>query len=74
VRELWDKCRVFQWHGWATVVASPGVEYDAAAEAHQLDAEARVARLIAGVAGVANETVDLRSANGNVHRPDRASL
>ena len=60
-------CRVFEWHGWATIVASPGAEDDAAAEANQRAAEARVARVIAGAAGVANETLDLRSANGSVH-------
>jgi hypothetical protein len=58
---------VFEWHGWATIVASPGVEDDAAAEARQRDAEARVARVIGGAAGVANETLDVRSANGSVH-------
>jgi hypothetical protein len=60
---------VFEWHGWATIVASPGAEDDAAAEAHQpcRDEEARVARVIAGAAGVANETLDVRSANGSVH-------
>lgn len=60
-------CRVFERHGWATIVASPGTEDDAAAEAHQRDAEARVARAIADAAGAANETLDLRSANGGVH-------
>ena len=45
----------------------PGAEDDAVSEAHQRDAEARVARLIAAAAGVANETLDLRSANGSVH-------
>lgn len=58
---------MFEWHGWATIVASPGTEDDTAAEAHQQDAEARVARAIADAAGVANETLDLRSANGSVH-------
>lgn len=58
---------MFEWHGWATIVASPGTEDDAAAEAHQRDAEARVARAIADAEGVANETLDLRSANGSVH-------
>jgi hypothetical protein len=60
-------CRVFEWHGWATIMASPGAEDDAEAEARQRTAEARVARVIAGAAGVANETLDLRSANGSVH-------
>jgi Immunity protein 7 len=60
-------CRVFEWHGWATVVASPGVEDDAVAEARQREADARVERLVAGAAGVANETRDLRSANGRLH-------
>jgi hypothetical protein len=58
---------VFEWHGWAAIVASPGAEDDAAAEARQRDAEARVARVIADAAGVANETLDVRSANGRVH-------
>jgi hypothetical protein len=58
---------VFEWHGWATIVASPGAADDAAAEARQRDAEARVARVIAAAAGVANETLDLRPANGSVH-------
>jgi hypothetical protein len=48
-------------------VASPGTEDDTAEEARQWDAEARVARAIAGSAGAANETLDLRSANGSVH-------
>ena len=48
-------------------MASPGAEDDAAAEAQQRDAEARVARVIEGAAGVANETLDVRSANGSVH-------
>jgi hypothetical protein len=60
-------CRVFEWHGWATIVANPGAEDDAAAEANQRAAEAQVARVIAGSAGVANETLDVRSANGSVH-------
>ena len=58
---------MFEWHGWATIVASPGAEDDAAAEARQRDAEALVARVIEGAAGVANETLDVRSANGSVH-------
>jgi hypothetical protein len=45
----------------------PGAGDDAAAEARQRDAEARVARVIAGAAGVANETLDVRSANGRIH-------
>jgi hypothetical protein len=60
-------CRVFEWHGWATIVASPGAEDDAAAAAHQQDVEAQVARAIADAAGVADETLDVRSANGRVH-------
>jgi hypothetical protein len=59
--------REFEWHGWATILASPGAEDDAAAEARQRAAEGRIARVIAGAAGVANETLDLRSANGCVH-------
>jgi hypothetical protein len=48
-------------------VASSGAEDDAAAETRQRDAEAQVARLLADAAGVANETLDFRSANGSVH-------
>ena len=48
-------------------MASPGPEDDAAAEARQRDAEAQVARLIAAAAGAANETADVRPANGSVH-------
>ena len=59
--------RVFEWHGWATIVASPGTEDDAAAEARQREAEAWVAQIVAGAAGVTNETLDLRSANGSLH-------
>jgi hypothetical protein len=58
---------VFEWHGWATIVASPGVEDDAAAETRQREAEARVAQVVAGAAGVANETADVRPANGRLH-------
>jgi hypothetical protein len=60
-------CRVFEWHGRATIVASPGTGDDASAEAHQRDAEARVARAIADAAGAASETLALRPANGSVH-------
>jgi pectin methylesterase-like acyl-CoA thioesterase len=48
-------------------MASPGTEDDAAAEVRQRDAEARAARAIAHAAGVFNETLDLRSANGSIH-------
>jgi hypothetical protein len=58
---------VFEWHGWATIVASPGAEDDAAAEAHQRHGETRVAQLVADAAGVPNETLDLRPANGSLH-------
>src|SRR6202030_1087160 len=51
-------CRVFEWHGWATIVASPGAGDDAAAEAHQRATDARVARVIAGAAGVGERLVD----------------
>lgn len=48
-------------------MASPGTEDDAAAEAHQRDAEALVVRAIADAAGAAHQTLDLRPANGSVH-------
>ena len=58
---------MFEWHGWATIVASPGTEDDEAAEERQRAAEARTAQLVRDAAGVANETLDLRAANGRLH-------
>jgi hypothetical protein len=56
---------LFEWHGWATIVASPGVEDDEAADERQRAAEAEVTRL--ATTGVHNETVDVRRANGSLH-------
>ena len=58
---------MFEWHGWATIVASPGVGDDAQAEARQRDAEQQVARAISEAGGISNETLDLRNANGLTH-------
>lgn len=58
---------MFEWHGWATIAASPGVKDDAAAEVRQQAVEAWVAQVVGGAAGVANETLDLRPANGRLH-------
>jgi hypothetical protein len=58
---------MFEWHGWATIVASPGVGDDAQAEARQRDAEQQVARAICEAGGISNETLDLRNANGLTH-------
>lgn len=58
---------MFEWHGWATIVASPGAEDDEAADAAQRAAEARVAQLLAGAAGAVSGTLDLRPANGRLH-------
>ncbi|MFI7065065.1 Imm7 family immunity protein [Kribbella sp. NPDC050124] len=57
---------MYEWHGWATIVASPGTEDDEAADARQRAAEAEVGDLVAA-AGAVNETVDLRRANGSLH-------
>ncbi|MFC5266852.1 Imm7 family immunity protein [Kribbella qitaiheensis] len=58
---------MFEWHGWATIVASPEAEDDAEADGRQRGVEARVARAVAGAEGVVNETLDLRHANGSLH-------
>jgi hypothetical protein len=58
---------MFESHGWATIVASPGPEDDRAAEARQRETEAQLRTVIAEVARVDNETVDLRVANGELH-------
>jgi Immunity protein 7 len=57
---------MFEWHGWATIVASAGGEDDAQAEAQQR-VEAQVARIVARAEDVPNETQDLRRANGSLH-------
>lgn len=55
---------MYEWHGWATVLASPSQEDD---DAQQHKAEEQVRRLLADAGGVANETVDTRVANGMLH-------
>ncbi|MFF0345226.1 Imm7 family immunity protein [Kribbella sp. NPDC004875] len=55
---------MYEWHGWATVVASPSPDDD---DTQQHNAEEQVRRLLADAGGVANETVDCRLANGMVH-------
>lgn len=58
---------VFEWHGWATVLASSGTEDDLAAEEDQRSAGRCVAALIDEAVGVHNETADVRKANGSTH-------
>jgi|SRR5215475_13069977 len=58
---------MFEWHGWATVRASAGIEDDQAAEEEQRAAERRVAALINEATGADNATVDVRDANGSIH-------
>jgi Immunity protein 7 len=58
---------MFEWHGWATVRVSAGIEDDQAAEEEQRAAERRVAALINEATGADNETVDVRDANGSIH-------
>ena len=55
-----------QWHGWATIVASPGVEDDEAADRAQRRAEQAVAALVERVRSARsdNEFYDVRSHNG----------
>ena len=57
---------MFEWHGWATIVASPGAEDDAIVEVHQRDAKLG-SRESSRAAGIANETLDLHPANGSFH-------
>jgi hypothetical protein len=58
---------MFEWHGWATIVASAGAEDDVQAEAQQRVVEAQVAQAVADAEDVPNETLDLRRANGSLH-------
>ncbi|TCM47898.1 Imm7 family immunity protein [Kribbella sp. VKM Ac-2568] len=60
---------MFEWHGWATIVASSEAEEDAEADGRQRGVEARVAQAVASAKGrgVVNETADLRHANGSLH-------
>lgn len=56
---------MFEWHGWATIVGTPSnSDLDGATERAIFDA---VAALVSTAAGPANETVDLRWANGTLH-------
>jgi Immunity protein 7 len=55
---------VFEWHGWAVIRGSAGAGDDAEADRVQA---LRVEALVVTAAGVSNEVVDLRSANGSVH-------
>lgn len=58
---------MYEWHGWATILASAGLEDDAVADSRQRQVEAQVAELVERAQGVANETADVRFANGSVH-------
>src|SRR4051794_27483355 len=58
---------MFEWHGWATILASSGSEGDDAADTRQREVVAQVEALADEASGVHNETVDLRVANGLVH-------
>jgi immunity protein 7 of polymorphic toxin system len=63
----WDALEMFEWHGWASIVASAGVDDDGAAELAQDRVVADIRALVDGRQGVADEVVDLRSANGFQH-------
>ena len=67
---------MFEWHDWATIVASPATDDGPDADSNQRAVDERVERLIAGVRRVVNEIVDVRWANARaaaaVLRPDDA--
>jgi hypothetical protein len=58
---------MFEWHGWAVIVASPGTADDEATDARQDIAEAAIQRLFDGRPPVVNEVADCRQANGQMH-------
>lgn len=58
---------MFEWHGWATIVATPEPDDNEAADDREREVVEQVIALIGEVAGSHNETADLRVANGLVH-------
>jgi hypothetical protein len=58
---------VFEWHGWAVIRGSAGVEDDEEADRIEAERLARVRELVADASGVPNEIIDLRPANGAMH-------
>jgi hypothetical protein len=55
---------MFEWHGWATIRASAGLDDDQAADDRQREAEAIVVKLIENARGSTNEMAELHQANG----------
>ena len=58
---------MFEWHGWASIVGNFTVADDEAAEREDRERRSAVEQLLAARVHVANETVDLRLANGACH-------
>lgn len=61
----WDAGRVYEWHGWATISDTASVNYFDDDPSPAVLASIRA--LLAGSADIANETADLRIANGQHH-------
>jgi hypothetical protein len=61
------ECDMFEWHGWAVIVASPEAADDKAAEARQDNVESAIQGLLDVQPSVFNEVVDCRRANGQMH-------
>lgn len=58
---------MFEWHGWAVVVASPGAEDDEDADDRSTEILAAVQAYLDGQATVPNELLDWRIQNGQMH-------
>lgn len=58
---------MFEWHGWATIEASPGVEDDRASEVAQEQTVAVIRGMVDDRQNTPNEVLDLRGANGGHH-------
>jgi hypothetical protein len=63
----WQDAAMFEWHGWATILGNFTVADDQDADRESLERRSEVERLLAAREHVANETVDLRTANGVCH-------
>ena len=63
----WQDVVVFEWHGWAVVVASPGVEDDEDADNRSTGILSAVQEYLNGQAPVVDEVLDWRWQNGQMH-------
>ncbi|MGH3478798.1 MAG: Imm7 family immunity protein, partial [Nocardioidaceae bacterium] len=58
---------MFEWHGWAVVVASPGAEDDEEADNRSTEVLSAVQGYLNGQTQVANEVLDWRWQNAQMH-------